>query len=58
MGAHLRQTENKELLLRNKVESILLNATFYQWIDSFNQRMRYREQVFKATAHWSERTRT
>lgn len=55
MGTHLRVTENKELELRSQVEEKLLNATFYRWIDSFNQRMHYREQVLKATAHWSDR---
>jgi len=49
MGKHLRVTEEKELELHSRAKTKLINATFYQWIDSYNSRVKYRALVFKAT---------
>ncbi len=42
MGKYLRNTERKELTLRKWVESKFTNATFYQWVDSYNNRVHTR----------------
>lgn len=52
LGKYLKQTEVRELALRQCVEFKLTNATFYRWIDSYNTRVHYRHQYFKATQHW------
>ena len=56
LGKHLKATEQKEMQLRYQVEDKLLNTIFYQWIDSYNSRVSYRQKLFRATQHWSTRT--
>lgn len=54
LGRYLRTTEQKELRLRARVEKRLSQATFYQWIASFNRRVQFRHQLFTASQYWSQ----
>lgn len=53
LGKYLKQAEVKEFKLRTHTESKLVNVAFFSWIDSFNRRVHYRQQYFKASQHWS-----
>lgn len=58
MGKYLKQTEDRELQLRSQTEGRQLFSLFYQWIESYNQRVGFREKLFRATAHWSHKSQT
>jgi hypothetical protein len=56
VGKYLKKTEIAELRLNKWAEAKLANATFYQWIDTYNARVHYRQQYFKATQYWRIRS--
>lgn len=55
MGPYLRRLEDKELKLRVGVEDRLKNCIFFTWIESFNNRVAYRQSLYAAISHWSKR---
>ena len=56
MGPYLRRLEDKELKLRVWVEDKLKNCTFFTWIESFNSRISYRQNLYLAINHWSKKS--
>ncbi|CDW77942.1 UNKNOWN [Stylonychia lemnae] len=57
-GAKLKVVQQIELQVRDNFESRLTNLIFFQWVEKFNRRVQYRNNLFKATQCWAKNSQS